>query len=240
VNDSRARERFAEAVPSARALQVQVSTWRWSPQQPRLPWSRLKEAAVWTQPEFEGLRRSLRKPPPLPAIVVSKDAAALKIADFEVPGPAPPEDVLEESLAATQPLSADPAASAAKSKKRPQRDPDEPPPTHRQRVFLYKAEGDVPEVASQCNVGLLLLEAPPQASVRLPAHLVRLLDSTPTAVYGSPGNVAAVVADIQNVVGGREHCDVDVWVRPSTGTQRFVKRRLVVVSKMDWIYRSRV
>jgi hypothetical protein len=255
VEDHRAKERFAEQVPTS-ALTVGVGGWKWSEATPRPRWEQLKEAKVWKDPAYAGLRDGLSRPAPLPTVIQTVNEALYRCMDIDFVGEAPMEDSDREreeaELQATQATQQPPAVAAAQERPRAKRpksrkrarssDPDEAPPMHRQRVFLYKAGEEVPADADTSPVGLLLVHAPPAATVRLPAQMIRLLDSTPIAVYGSPANVSVVVEDVRRVVGDRDRVEVDVFVRPEavvTGV-RLVKRALVLVTKPEWIVRSKV
>lgn len=246
VEDLRAKERFAEQVPTS-ALVVSVGGWHWAADNPRPAWRILKEAKVWTDPAYASLRTSLKKPPPMTVLVTTPDEAHVRIADLVYPGPAPKEDSeleREEAEAAaaepTQPVGEGAGRRRARKRRRGGEEA-EAETEHQQRVYLYKAGGDVPDVADKCPVGFLLVHAPPQTTVRLPPQVNRLLENTPVAVYGSPANVRSVVQGMQQLVGHRDSVEVDVWVKPNVPqVPRLVKRSLVLVSKKDWLVLSRV
>jgi hypothetical protein len=250
VDDLRARERFAEQVPTS-ALVVSPGGWRWSEQNPRPAWKTLKDARVWSDPAYAALRTSLKKPPPMTVVVTTADEAHVRIADLVYPGPAPKEDSDREreeaeaaAEAATQAVGEGAAEGKGRRRARKRRrsgEEAEAETEHQQRVYIYKAEGDVPDAAEKCPVGFLLVHAPPQTTVRLPAQVNRLLDSTPVAVYGSPANVRSVVQGLQQLVGHRDTVEVDVWVRPEVPqVPRLVKRSLVLVSKKEWLVLNKV
>ena len=243
MEDVRAKERFADAA-DLKMLRVGIGGWKWKPERPRPQWEALKTALVWSDSRYKSLRDSLRKPAGLPTVVVTSDEQRIRCVDFHRLGPEPDYDEDEEAEQGGQP-GAESSGEAGQSRGRRRRGFDteqEEEVMHIRRLYMYKAVGELPEIADKCHVGIILIQAPPGATVRLPPQVCRLLDHTPVAIYGSPANVSGVVEELRRLVGDRERQQVDVWVRPkeSVGTGSLVKRILVLMSKPEWVRRTRV
>ena len=233
VEDPRAKERFAASMKVS-LLKVNLGRWTWKPDQPRPPWDCLKEAPVWKAAAHAPIRAALAKPPALPTIVLTADEAHLRSVEFHKVGPGPGPRAEEE----------------AEEDEPPERESEEEtqPATHTIRTYLYRASEEVPEIASKCHVGLVLIHAPPRAAVRLPSQVAASLEDAPCAVYGSPANVSSVVESVRRLVGERVRVDVDVWVKPikpvhapgAAYAAKLIKRSLTLIAKPNEIFRSRV
>ena len=116
------------------------------------------------------------------------------------------------------------------------------------RIFIYKATSELPATAEKSKVALIVVHVGPGATLRLTPQALRLLDTCPILIFGTPALVRAIGAEVQRAVPERCRKDVDCWLRPDgagqggalPGQDALVKRTMLIYHGYDTIESHRV